>query len=187
MNNVSFTGKADIIFSKKLYDAAVKNMKEVCPFPNYYFKDGKFVQEGFSQYANTCTEGFVHNGTEGFMFHIAPEPCEETTAKFLKVIERLKKGAKENLTAFLTGGIDQMKDRESFKAFDKIANVLDNDFTDLSIIWGKKTPTFVDNMAAIVKDSKIIMNPSHKGKITDLEELYSIVEVNPKHKIIFDV
>ena len=191
MKNITFTGKADIVFNKSLYQKALKtnDIKEICKFPNYRFDDGRFCKNAFTEGINTCTAGYIHNGKKGFMFHIAPEYEENTTPKFINLINELKKNASEKLTAFIFGGRDQMLGKEgasSFKAFDKIANILDNPDTDLSIIWGKTQEGFTDNFFANLNNSKFILSTGNNFDKKSIEDLYSIVEINPKHNLIIN-
>jgi len=198
MNTVNFTGNSEIYFSTKLYKQVVKqsNPKEIGGY--FEFKDSKNGQNLMSEFANTCTMFLFQAEEDQFMSHLAPEWNHPDLAKkILEKKEQLLKNAKEPLTVFIRGGQSHKVngDLRSFALFDRIATILDTPDVDLSIIWGKTKESFTDHMFASSQGSKIILSQERQlGRKTapkilnmsDLEDNYEIVEINPKHKLIFD-
>lgn len=196
--SINFTGSAKIKYvSPKDFEKLItsKKMKEVGAFPHYTFND-KVKSKGpmYSQYANTCSILDINDT----MVHLAPEYRTHNLIDKITDLVKKEKAEKGDVTAFIIGGKSQ--DKGSFNLFNDIANILDREGTDFSMICGKQekpkhaldslckdgdtfifTQEYSPKLEQFVKENKSLTGAGLK-KVFEL--FYDFVEISPKHQII---
>ena len=195
---INFTGFAKIKYqSPKEFEQTMKALKakEVCPCPKYSFHNKVTSNKPmYSQYANTCSILDINDT----MVHLAPELRTGNLMQKISDLIKKEKAEKGDVTAFIIGGKSQ--DKGSFNLFNDIANVLDKEGVDFSMLCGKQdkpknaldslcksgdtfifTQEYNPQLEQLVKENKSITGDGLQ-KIFEL--FYDFVEISPKHEII---
>ena len=192
-----------IIESPKRFEQTIKGFEEVAPFPQYHIKHS-VISDGdkFTKNANTCTILGMSNGKDTFLGHFAPELKTSDFKDKLDYIVKKFQDKTGQLTAVITGGFDhemlipiKRQATESFEQLAEVGEIVDKNNAILTMIGGKKTPLFMDNLA-VTKEKFILSHTPKKIGFepmkdykdgTDLEnflsEKYSISEIDPQHTL----
>lgn len=195
-----------VIQSPKLFQQTIRNFREVAPCPLYDLRHGvTSIGNKFTLDANTCAILAMNNGKSTYLGHFAPEFKTFNFKQKLNTIVENFKAQTGELFAIITGGFDYMNNtanKEAAKSFEQlteIAEILDKNNAELTIIAGKKTPYFRENLA--VTKNKFILsyspqnieytvptkNLNPNSSINELENFldneYGIVEINPLQSI----
>ena len=192
-----------IIESPKKFKTTIDGIREVSPFARYTLNDAVISNEDkYTLNANTCTILGMSNGKNTYLGHFAPEFKTSEFKERLDYIVKKFKDQTGQLTAIITGGFDynistpiKRQAEESFRQMSEVGEILDKNNAVLSMIGGKKTPLFIDNLA--IKDNKFIL--SHTSKHTEFEPMknynnkanleeflsdkYSVYEIDTQHTI----
>lgn len=196
--SINFNGVAKIKYqSPKEFENTIKKLQaqEVCPFPKYCFHNKVTSSKPmYSQYANTCSILNINDT----MVHLAPELRTSNLMQKITDLIKKEKNEKGDVTAFILGG--KTKDKNSFNLFNDIANVLDKEGADFSMICGKQekpkqaldslckdgdtfifTQEYSPKLEQYVKENKSLTG---EGLQKVFELFYDFVEISPKYNII---
>ena len=207
-----YTPVKTLIFqSPKKFEQAIKGYTEVSPFPQYSIHAVAAADAKYTKNANTCAILAMSNGKRTYLGHYAPE---YKSSKFKSQLEHdVKKMQDETgeLSAIITGGMDkditngtggllssQVKD--SYTQLAEIGEVLDKANANLTMISAKILPSFKEHLAVTPDKFIITHSPnSINSKIPklssypntnefekELNNYYSIVEIDPAHKIYYE-
>lgn len=179
MNNVSFQGRTNILFSPDAYDKVSRvtnaTYRHLTPGNKCNLTNGK-VYTSSVDVENLMV--IVRNEETGFLKHV---PVADKVQKFIDDIalriEDLKSNAKEKLTAWIIGGNDYAYDNgKTILTVNKLAEVVcDKPDIDASILSGmqKAREDIVIHTRKGITELTFAKKPS-----TDLENHFNIVELN---------
>ncbi|MCR5265184.1 MAG: hypothetical protein K6E29_01150 [Cyanobacteria bacterium RUI128] len=172
--SVNFTGKAQIMYvpPKEFKTLLDKTVIEVGRPERYHFEERRAsALPMFSKDANTCSMLAVNDT----LMHLAPE--REDIRLFDKLSDFLKeqKDKYGDLTAVLIGGKAPNLCRPSTELYSGIANLLEKEGADYSMICGKQLDLFLDDIYKDGNNYKF----TQKGNI-GLEELLQEKDITPK-------
>ncbi len=192
-----------IIESPKKFETTIQGLREVSPFAKYTLNDAVISNEDkFTLNANSCTILGMSNGKNSYLGPFAPELKTSDFKDRLDYIVKKFKDQTGHLTAIITGGFDhnisipiKKQAEESFTQMAEVGEVLDKNNAVLTMISGKRTPLFMDNLA--IKDNSFILSHTPKkvgaepmkdyDMKTDLEEFlynkYSVSEIDSQHTL----
>lgn len=142
---INFTGKAYISYlsPRKFNNLIDKTVVEVGRPERYWFEERRTsLNPMFSKDANTCSMLIVNDT----MMHLAPEHEDYRLMDKLSDFMKEQKDNKGDLTALLIGGKAPNLSRQSAELYSNIANVLEKENADYSMICGKTMDLFMDNV-----------------------------------------
>ena len=171
---INFTGKANISYlSPKKFNSIIdKTVIEVGRPERYWFEEQRTsLNPMFSKDANTCSMLIVNDT----MMHLAPEREDFRLMDKLSDFMKEQKDKYGDLTALLIGGKAPKLSKQSAELYSNIANVLEKEKADYSMICGKTMDLFMDN---------VYKNGNHytftqQGNV-GLEELVQEKDITPK-------
>lgn len=171
---INFTGKANISYlSPKKFNSLIdKTVIEVGRPERYWFEEQRTsLNPMFSKDANTCSMLIVNDT----MMHLAPEREDFRLMDKLSDFMKEQKDKYGDLTALLIGGKAPKLSKQSAELYSNIANVLEKEKADYSMICGKTIDLFMDN---------VYKNGNHytftqQGNV-GLEELVQEKDITPK-------
>ena len=171
---INFTGKANISYlSPKKFNSLIdKTVIEVGRPERYWFEERRTsINPMFSKDANTCSMLIVNDT----MMHLAPEREDFRLMDKLSDFMKEQKDKYGDLTALLIGGKAPKLSKQSAELYSNIANVLEKEKADYSMICGKTMDLFMDN---------VYKNGNHytftqQGNV-GLEELVQEKDITPK-------
>ncbi len=171
---INFTGKANISYlSPKKFNSLIdKTVIEVGRPERYWFEEQRTsLNPMFSKDANTCSMLIVNDT----MMHLAPEREDFRLMDKLSDFMKEQKDKYGDLTALLIGGKAPKLSKQSAELYSNIANVLEKEKADYSMICGKTMDLFMDN---------VYKNGNHytftqQGNV-GLEELVQEKDITPK-------
>lgn len=172
--SINFTGNAQISYlsPKEFKTLLNKTVVEVGRPERYCFEEKRASQfPMFSKDANTCSMLAVNDT----LMHLAPE--REDIHLFDKLSDFLKeqKDKTGDLTAILIGGKAPNLSKQSAELYTNIANILERENADYSMICGKQLDLFMDDL---YKDGNKYQF-TQQGNI-GLEELVQEPDISPK-------
>lgn len=142
---INFTGKANISYlSPKKFNSLIdKTVIEVGRPERYWFEEQRTsLNPMFSKDANTCSMLIVNDT----MMHLAPEREDFRLMDKLSDFMKEQKDKYGDLTALLIGGKAPKLSKQSAELYSNIANVLEKEKADYSMICGKTMDLFMDNV-----------------------------------------
>lgn len=172
--SVNFTGKAQIMYvpPKEFKTLLDKTVIEVGRPERYHFEERRAsALPMFSKDANTCSMLAVNDT----LMHLAPE--REDVRLFDKLSDFLKEQKDKcgDLTAVLIGGKAPNLYRPSTELYTGIANLLEKEGADYSMICGKQLDLFLDDVYKEGNSYRF----TQKGNV-GLEELVQEKDITPK-------
>ena len=194
-----------VVQSPKKFKALISDFREVCEFPNYRINDGVSSKEHkFSANANTCTLLGMNNGVDTYLGHYAPEYKKPDFKEKLDYIVKKFQDKTGELDAVIAGGYsydvisNPQAAKDSFTLVAQVGEVLDKNGANLTVIAGKRVPSFVDNLA--VTEDKFVLShspnyatcflnypePEVIKNASQLDAKYEIFEPSETHKLSFD-
>lgn len=209
-NKLNFKANIEIVAAKAEFERLplnfLKDGGQYVGYPWTIYQSAKFLKEGFTDNASVCTEGFIQNGKNGFIFHLQPENSANSNAtiarKFKDAADQLKNQNGE-LSAFLTGGNPLYG--ESWKLYEFITKLLRDDFKiPFSSIWGHRKSENTDLYASALSQRYVVcanwerkplawqrelhkdyFEPEEIRSIKDLKKVYEDVIIDKNDIVIF--
>lgn len=190
MNNINFQGRSNLILNPDAYDkarvATSNAYRHLSHANNCKLTNGKvFTSKADAQ--NLAV--IVRNEKDGIIKHVPVNGrIQKVIDEIAQKVDELKAMSKGKLTAWIIGGenIESGNGGKTIEAVNKIADVIcDRPDIDASILAGSKTGEdkiilhTLNDKLEITLDKFVKLNPeTKKPAITDLEELFDIVELN---------
>lgn len=174
MNNISFQGKTNLIFSKEQYQVAKKIAENAhrnkTIQARYTLKNVKSVSgDAFNDKINIL----LRNEEDGIFIRFTPYNVKTILDNLDKKVNLLKSKTQEKLTAWIIGG---STDDTTINALNKCADVLcDRPDIDTSILIGLKNPEENFVMRTFKDKTSIVFNRPEK---TDVNDCFDIIELN---------
>lgn len=201
--------KEIVIQPAKKFESAIKDFREVSPFPEYsIYKAVRSEESKFTKSANTCAILGMSNGKQTYLGHYAPELKSQKFKKQLEYDVKKMQDETGELSAIITGGYDKdLRDgvnsvrkqqiTASFTQLAEIGEVLDKAGANLTMVAAKTNPSFKENLAVTPDRFILSFTPntiaSRYPDITkcknnaeieqELSKFYSISELDSFHNI----
>ena len=193
--SINFQGKARISYtSPSEFKNLVRNGVREVGFPERYWFEKKVSSKEpmFTRDANTCSILAVNDT----LMHLAPE--REDYLLFDKLTDFLKeqKDTHGDLTAVLIGGKAPNLSMQSAQLYSGIANVLEKERADYSMMCGKTLDLFMDDLYKDGSNYKFTQQGNigleefaqdktltPKKFIEILKYYYKDVKISPKHDL----